>query len=313
MSTGVALLVDHGYAVLFVYVLVALLGAPLPATPLLVTAGALVATGRLAMGPALGVVVVACLLADSAWYCLGRARGDKVLHVLCRIALEPEACVRKSEDAIARYGPRFLLVAKFLPGVGLMAAPTAGQSKLRYLRFAAFDAVGALLWAGSYILLGCLLAHSIERNARFLHLAARFAVLVLVGAAVSLFLARLVRRHRFRRRFAAARITPEELRRRMQMGEPVYVIDLRHPTRVATDGGSLPGSVHLTPDQVIAHRDQIPTDRDIVVFCNCPGEATAAQVAVRLRDFGFARVYPLQGGLDAWQRSGYPLDVARSV
>lgn len=99
----------------------------------------------------------------------------------------------------------------------------------------------------------------------------------------------------------------------MDLGEPFYVVDLRHPARVATDGRSLPGSVHLTPDQVIARRDRIPTDRDIVVFCSCPGEATAAQVAVRLRDLGVARVYPLQGGIDAWQRSGYPLDVARSV
>jgi membrane protein DedA with SNARE-associated domain/rhodanese-related sulfurtransferase len=313
MSSDVALLIDHGYAVLFMYVLVSLLGAPLPSTPLLVTAGALVATGRLGMGRAVGAVVVACLLADSAWYYLGRARGDKVLRVLCRIALEPEACVRRSEDAIARYGARFLLVAKFLPGVGLMVAPTVGQSRLPYVRFVAFDAAGALIWAGTYILVGRLLGQTIEHSASLFHLAARFAGLALVGAVVGLLLVRLVRRRRFRRRFAARRITPEELRRRMELGEPFYVVDLRHPTRVAADGRSLPGSVHLTPDQVITHRDRIPTDRDIVVFCNCPAEATAAQVAVSLRGFGFARVYPLQGGLDAWQRSGYPLEVGRSV
>jgi rhodanese-related sulfurtransferase len=193
-----------------------------------------------------------------------------------------------------------------------MAAPTVGQSRLRYFRFVAFDAVGALIWAGTYILLGRLLGRTIEHNADLFQLAARFAGLALVGAVVGLLLVRIVRRRRFRRRFAAARITPEDFRQRMERGESFYVVDLRHPARVAADGRSLPGSLHLTPDQVIAHRDRIPTDRDIVLFCNCPGEATAAQVAVRLRELGFARVYPLQGGLDAWQRSGYPLDLVEA-
>ncbi|HEV3189775.1 MAG TPA: VTT domain-containing protein [Polyangiaceae bacterium] len=309
MSPAVAVLVEHRYAVLFGYVLVSQLGAPLPSPPLLVAAGALAATDRLGMGQALGTVVVACLLADSAWYCLGRTRGGNVLRFLCRISLEPETCVRNAEDGIARYGALFLLGSKFFPGLGLLAAPTAGQSKLSYASFLAFDAAGAVVWAATYIFLGRFLGSTLEHNERLFHLTARFAVLAFAGAIVALLVGRLVRRSRFRRRFATLRITPAELKKRMDRGEAVYVVDLRHPRNVAADGRSFPGSVHLTPQQVIARREQIPTDRDIVVFCNCPREAAAAQVAVRLRHFGFAHVYPLEGGLDAWQRAGYPVDV----
>jgi membrane protein DedA with SNARE-associated domain/rhodanese-related sulfurtransferase len=309
MRPAVALLVEHGYAVLFGYVLASQLGVPLPSPPLLVAVGALAAAGRLGMGQALGTVVVACLLADSAWYCLGRTRGGNVVRLLCRISLEPEACVRKAEDGIARYGALFLLGSKFFPGLGLFAAPTAGQSKLPYASFLAFDAAGAVLWAGAYILVGRFLGRTLELNEHLFHLTARFAVLAFVVALVGLLVVRLERRSRFRRRMATLRITPEELRRRMDLGEPVYVVDLRHPMNAAADGRSFPGSVHLTPEQVIARRDQIPTDRDIVLFCNCPREAAAAQVAVKLRHFGFARVYPLQGGLDGWQRAGYPVQV----
>jgi len=311
-STG-TLLSDHRYTVLFSYVLISQLGAPVPSTPLLVTVGALAAAGRFGMGQALGTVAVACLVADSAWYLLGRARGAKAIRFLCRISLEPEACVRRTADGLARYGARLLLVSKFLPGLGLLAASTAGQSKLRYASFLVFDAVGSLVWAGAYILVGRFLGRTLEHNERLLHVAARFAGVAFVAAAVGLLIGRLVRRHRFRRRFATARITPADLRRRMDLGEPFYVVDLRHPMTAASDGRSFPGSLHLTPEQVMDHRDQIPTDRDVVLFCDCPREAAAAQVAVRLRDFGFMRVYPLEGGLDAWQRAGFPLHLGPSV
>jgi membrane protein DedA with SNARE-associated domain/rhodanese-related sulfurtransferase len=309
MSPTVALLVHHRYAVLFGYVLISQLGAPLPSAPLLVTVGAMAATGRLGTGPALGTVVVACLLADSVWYYLGRVRGGQVVRALCRVSLEPEACVRRTEDGLARYGVLFLLFSKFLPGLGLLAAPTAGQSRLRFGSFLGVDAAGALVWAGAYVLVGQFLGSTLEHNQRLVNLAARFAGAAFVAALVGLLAVRLVRRALFRRRFATARITPAELRRRMDLGEPFFVVDLRHPMSLATDRRSFPSAVHLTPDQVMAGRDKIPTDRDVVLFCDCPREAAAAQVAVRLQRSGVPRAYPLEGGLDAWQRAGYPLHV----
>jgi membrane protein DedA with SNARE-associated domain/rhodanese-related sulfurtransferase len=307
VSTATTLLVGHGYVVLFVYVLVSQLGAPLPSGPLIMAAGALGATGRIGIGAAVAVVVSASLCADTLWYHLGRTRGSRVVRILCRISLEPEACVRTTENAVGRYGAPFLLVAKFVPGLGLMAAPVAGQTRMRYLRFVAFDSTGALLWACTYVSLGLFLGEWIERNGHLFRLAARFAVVAVVGAIFGLLAIRLIRRRRFRRLLATSRITPVELKSRMDLGERIYVVDLRHPALLGTERYSLPGAVHRTPDEVMARRDLMPKDCEIVLFCDCPGEASAALVAMTLQKSGFERVRPLQGGLDGWKHAGYPV------
>jgi membrane protein DedA with SNARE-associated domain/rhodanese-related sulfurtransferase len=293
--------------VLFAYVAVSQLGVPMPSGPLILAAGALAATGRIGFSAAVAVVVLASLCADTVWYGFGRARGARVVRVLCRISLEPEACVRQTRDAFARYGARFLLVAKFLPGVGLMAAPVAGQTRMRYGLFAVLDATGALLWACAYASLGFLLGERIERNAQLLQGAARFGAAILLAAAAVALAIRLERRRRFRQRVTRERITPQELKSRMDLGEPVYVVDLRHPPAIGEESHTLPGAVHLTPDEVIARKNLIPRDREIVLFCDCPGEASAAWVAAALRTNGFTRARPLQGGLDGWKLAGYPL------
>jgi membrane protein DedA with SNARE-associated domain/rhodanese-related sulfurtransferase len=307
ISTALALLVHHGYAVLFVYVLASQLGLPLPSAPLLVAAGALAATGRLGMGPAMGAVVLASLIADSTWYILGRLRGSKVIRLLCRMSLEPTVCVRRTEGALARYGARFLLVAKFFPGLGLMAAPTAGQSRLRYVHFLAFDAAGACVWAGTYILIGRFVGRRLEHHAHAIQGAAHFAVLAFLCAVGGWLVIQLTRRRRFRRRFAMARITATDLKKSMDRGEALCLVDLRDPMHLGAHRRTLPGAVHLSPDELLARRDRIPTDVDVVLFCSCPEEATAVQVATDLRRLGLARVYPLQGGLDEWVQAGYPL------
>jgi rhodanese-related sulfurtransferase len=51
----------------------------------------------------------------------------------------------------------------------------------------------------------------------------------------------------------------------------------------------------------------IPRDREIVLFCSCPNEATAAQMALRLRNLGITRIRPLAGGLAGWRDRGFPL------
>jgi membrane protein DedA with SNARE-associated domain/rhodanese-related sulfurtransferase len=307
VSSTVTLLVDHGYAVLFVYVLLSQLGAPMPSGPLIMSAGALAAAGRIGFAPTVAIVVLASACADTLWYQLGRTRGARVVRVLCRVSLEPEACVRRTRDAFGRYGARFLLVAKFLPGVGLMAAPVAGQTKMRYGLFVALDSAGALVWAGTYASLGFFLGERIERNARLLQASARFGVVILLGAVVAALAIRLVRRRQFRRKVTSARITPRELKARMDLGEAFYVVDLRHPLGLGDENQSLPGAVHFTPDQVIARKDLIPKDREIVLFCDCPGEASAAFVATALQSSGFPRARPLEGGLDGWRLAGYPV------
>jgi membrane protein DedA with SNARE-associated domain/rhodanese-related sulfurtransferase len=307
MSTAVPLPLAHGYFVLFVYMFVAQLGIPLPALPLVVAAGAFSAVGRIGAAPAMGVVLVASLCADTVWYRLGRTRGGAVLRMLCRVSLEPEACVRRTQDALGRYGPRLLLFAKFFPGLGLMAAPLAGRTGMRFARFLAFDAAGVLLWASAYGSLGMFLGGWVEKNGLWLGKTARLGAAAVVAAALGLVVVRVLRRRRFRRLLAMPRITVTELKMRLDRGEPVFVVDLRHALLVEADRNSLPGAVHLTPAQLLERKDAIPKDREIVLFCDCPGEASAALAAANLQRSGFPRARPLEGGVEEWKRAGYAL------
>jgi membrane protein DedA with SNARE-associated domain/rhodanese-related sulfurtransferase len=296
--------VGFGYAAVFLYVLLSQLGVPVPAAPMMLAVGALAATGRIVLAPAAAAVVLACLCADTLWYGLGRTRGRRVVRFLCRLSLEPGSCVQRTDVALHRYGPRFLLVSKFIPGLGLMAAPVAGESGTPYARFIVFDAVGALLWASTYLLLGRLFGGVLERNARVLHLVARFGGGALLLAVLALVASRLVRRSRFRSQLTSIGISPSDLKSRMDLGEAFYIVDIR-PRAHGRRSESLPGAIHLTSDEAIA--GAAPTDREVIVLCDCPGDAGSALVATRLRSRGLEHAQHLVGGLDAWTRAGYPL------
>src|SRR6202166_801730 len=135
MHRTLEFLLHHGYVVLLGWVFAEQIGLPLPSMPLLLAAGALAGTGHLSFFASLLYVMLAALAADSIWYQLGRRKGIRVLQLLCRISLEPDSCVRRTEISFARNGPRVLLGAKFIPGLNAMAAPLAGIIKMGWRKF----------------------------------------------------------------------------------------------------------------------------------------------------------------------------------
>jgi membrane protein DedA with SNARE-associated domain len=139
LNTIVQFVVKHGYPILFAALFVHQIGLPLPGPLFLLVAGALVAAGKLGLLPALGLAVIACVLADWAWYEAGRRRGDKVLHFIRRLARDPDAHDRRAKETFARYGLPLLVLAKFVPGLDAVAPPLAGISRTSRLRFLAFD------------------------------------------------------------------------------------------------------------------------------------------------------------------------------
>src|SRR5215472_7515434 len=148
MTETTQFLIAHGLPLVFGAVFVEQMGLPLPALPWLLAAGALAATGKFNLLLGLVVTVLACLIADAVWFYLGRFRGNQVLALLCRISLEPDSCVRRTQNVFTRYGLRGVLVAKFLPGMSTVAPPLAGMSGIGAGRFLFVDGVGALLYAG---------------------------------------------------------------------------------------------------------------------------------------------------------------------
>ena len=135
MHHFVDFLLRHGYSVVFAFVLAEQIGLPLPATPILLAMGALAGLGRLSFLAALALGVVASLIGDCLWYWLGRKRGYSVLNLLCRIALEPDSCVRQTENVFSRFGAGSLLFAKFVPGLSTAAPPLAGLFRMPLWRF----------------------------------------------------------------------------------------------------------------------------------------------------------------------------------
>lgn len=267
MSETLEFVVRHGYLVLFVWMVADQLGVPIPAIPILLAAGAVAGAGRLSLSLILLVSIVASLLADTLWYEIGRRKGVRVLNFLCRVSLEPDSCVRRTEQVFGRYGARSLLISKFVPGLTTAAPPLAGIFGMRLPRFLAFAGLGALLYAGAFVGLGYLFRAQLERLAAAALALGEWALLLVAGGLALFILGKLWQRRRFLHRLRTARITPEELKERLDRGEPIVVVDLRHALDLDAEPHHIPGALHLTPDEIDLRHDEIPRDRDVVLYC----------------------------------------------
>jgi membrane protein DedA with SNARE-associated domain/rhodanese-related sulfurtransferase len=308
MALPTQVLLAYGYLLLFAWVLVEQLGIPLPATPVLLAAGALSADRKVSFTVALLAGLIACLISDSTWFFIGRRYGHHVLRILCKLSMEPTVCVRKTQDSFGRRRGTTLLYAKFIPGLATLAAPVAGQNGMGYLSFLAFDTIGATLWMTALLTAGRLFGDALKRDPSLFNWVGRFSGALLVIGILGFFIARLYRRRRLLSRLVKARLEPEELKRQLDAGERVYIVDLRHPLELIPDPFTLPGALHVSPEALEARVHEIPRDRDVVLYCTCPSEATAAKTAMRLHKLGIERVRPLRGGFDEWKKLGYPMD-----
>jgi membrane protein DedA with SNARE-associated domain/rhodanese-related sulfurtransferase len=294
----------EGYALLFLWVLAEEAALPIPSIPLLIAVGALVRLGRMNGAAAIACCVAGALIADSVWFHFGRKRGKRVLRFLCRISLEPDSCVRHTEKAFLKYGLKTLLIAKFVPGLSAVTAPLSGDSGVGIIRFLALDALGVVIWSAVYIGVGYIFSGQLELAFDYIQrLGSGFVVLV-VGLLAGWILWKFIQRRRFLRQIEMARITPEELRDRVDAGEEVCIVDLRTGdlrARPEGDSSGFPSVVRVSVEDLAANSEQIPRDREIVLFCSCPNEASSARAALLLRSRGFTKVRPLRGGADAWE------------
>lgn len=260
-------LIHHGHVVLFVWVLTEQLGVPVPAMPLLLAAGALAGAGRMNFFAALMFATLGALTADSVWFQLGRHRGIKILQLLCRISLEPDSCVRRTEGIFSKQGARSLLVAKFLPGLGLVTPPLAGIFHMRFRRFLLFDGLGSLLWASSFLGLGYTFSGEIERVAERLISLGGWFVVLLVGALAAYIGYKFVARQRFLRELRIARITVDELKAKIDAGNQVTIVDLRHSIDFEAEPETIPGAVHMEAKELEEKNDRLPRDGEVVLYC----------------------------------------------
>lgn len=263
----IAYLAAHGYAVLFFWVAAEQLGAPVPAAPILLAAGVLSATGQLSIRAAFVVAVIACLIGDTTWYTIGKSKGTAVLRTLCRISLEPDSCVRKTSDFISRHGARSLLISKFLPGIGAVAVPLTANSGVSGAEFLLYDLLGIAFYAGAYLVAGFVLGGRIDRLEMFAGTLKMIAAGVALAGTAGILAWRLHQREKFLSDLRMARIDPDAVLSMIQNGEQPYIVDLRHTLDVLPDPRVIPGALRMSPDEVAARHDEIPRDREIILYC----------------------------------------------
>lgn len=308
MNEALEFLSRHGAVVLFVAVFVEQLGVPLPAAPWLMAAGALSAAGAANCFVAVCAAAMGSVTADVIWFYLGRTRGNRVLKFLCRISLEPDSCVRQTLDVFDRYGMRAVVAAKFVPGLSTLVAPMAGSSGMSAPRFFFFDVVGCFLYAGCFILLGALFSHQLEQIMDALSGLGHGALFVVVGLAILYIGNKHLQRRRLLRKLQMAKITVDELRKKQEAGDNPVILDLRSRLELAQSPMLIVGAIQMHMDQVSDRHEEIPRDRDIVLYCSCPNEESSARVALSLHRKGILRVRPLLGGIEAWQKRNYPME-----
>jgi len=266
MHDAVQFLIRHGYLLVFLWILAEQAALPLPSQPLLLACGALGRSGELNLVLVLLCGVLACVVADNVWFQLGRHRGAKILRFICRIALEPDSCVRRTENVFLKYGMRSLLVSKFIPGLNAVAAPLAGSSRASLRRFLLFDSLGSLIWIGSYVCIGYIFSGQLETAAAYVARMGSGLIVIIVGLLVVWIAWKYVQRRRFLRKLAVSRITAEELRDRLRAGEDVVIIDVR--SGLESEVGQVPGALRISSEELAARHQEIPRDREIVLFCS---------------------------------------------
>jgi membrane protein DedA with SNARE-associated domain len=267
MHSTLEFLIKHGYMVLLAWVFAEQLGLPVPSLPVMLAAGALAGTGHLSFWTSLLLVAVGALTADSIWYVLGRKKGIRILQFLCKISLEPDSCVRRTEGIFSKQGARSLLLAKFIPGLSTVAPPLAGIFHMRARKFLLYDALGSVVWGLSILGAGYIFSEQIERIAESAaKLGSGLGVLVIGGLAAYIAW-KFISRQRFLRELRIARITAEELKVKLDANEELVIVDLRHSMDFEADPETIPGAFRMDAKELEEKNDRLPRDREVILYC----------------------------------------------
>jgi membrane protein DedA with SNARE-associated domain/rhodanese-related sulfurtransferase len=300
MRDLIPLLIAHGALIVFLITLAARVGAPVPAAPLLVVAGGVAMAGQMSLLACLVVSVIANVLGDAVWYQAGRWRGHRVMKLLCKISLSPDTCVRQSEGILSKWGGSSLIAAKFLPGISVVAAPMAGALGMTWKRFIAYDVGAALIWTSVFLAIGVVFAGQIVVVLDFMTEFGTIAAVVIAIVLTTMIIYRYLRRRWMLSDRYAPRIAVNELRELIRRGESPIVIDVRSSVAMLQDGRRVPGAIVATLAQLPTTFLELPRDREVVLYCNCPNEVSALRGVRILADLGHHRARALHGGLDAW-------------
>jgi membrane protein DedA with SNARE-associated domain/rhodanese-related sulfurtransferase len=307
MDAILAELLRHGVALVGLNVLLQQLGLPIPSVPTMMVAGALALDGRISGAGAFAIAVAASVVADLLWFAGGRRFGYRVLKLLCRMSLSPDACVRQTEGIFERWGFYSLVVSKFVPGFSTVAPPMAGALRMRLPQFLLATVASAALWVGAAMGAGALFRREIEWLLGWMSRHAALAGVVLGALLASYVAYKAWQRWKLARHVEGAMIGAAELAARLTGTAPPLVVDvgsrLAHQSRP-----HIPGAVLLDLDAIGGGSAAFAAERSIVFYCGCPNEVSAKRATQILLARGHRDVRALAGGLDGWMAAGHPVE-----
>lgn len=308
------LIAGHVYFLTLLVVFLGSLGIPTPASVALLALGAAAHFGQFNLLWVLPTIWLTAALGDTLLYLGGRYSGWWLLALLCRLTTNPEQCIFRSADYFYRRGPRTLLFAKFIPGLGAMAAPLAGSLNMRLFRFLRLDITGAAIYSTAWVLTGYLFSsfiHAIEGwMARAGHIVLWVLLLVVAGYAISWIIFTLKSR-RFRK---IERINAGELQERLQEMSPdklVVIADVRSHGYYDPGMQRIKNSIRVEPnrleEELLALREFMAPECEIYLYCSCLREATSVRVAYMLNQQN-CQTKVIDGGLRGWVKAGGELE-----
>jgi membrane protein DedA with SNARE-associated domain/rhodanese-related sulfurtransferase len=297
---------QHAVWVVFFHILLTQIGVPLPVVPTLMTAAALAGQGTYPIAEVVAAGLGGAMLGDNVPYWLGRRYGREVLSVACRMSLSPDFCVLRTETLFAKVGAWTLLFAKFIPGFSLISVVMAGATRMSLPAFLVVDGIGKLLFVSVAVALGRIFRHAIADALAVLRELGEYGGLLVIAALALYLMAKWVRRQLFIRQLRMDRITVDELRRLIDAREDIVILDVR-PEYIRAEAGMIAGAVGAHPDDVDTFLADRPGEAEVVIYCDCPNETSAAIAARHLKRAGFKKIRPLLGGIDAWVDAGHPI------
>lgn len=305
------LIQTYGLWAVFGAMLLESVGLPFPAYPVLLVAAAVMPPTAVDIGTVIITGTAGTLLGDFIWFAAGRRYGSRVLGTLCKISISPDSCTRSTTNLFSRYGAMSLTFVKFIPGLSTLAPVIAGANGMPLSVFSLFITIGSIIYMGIGVVIGVLFRDAIGEVIATLEKYGPLGGLIIVVLLGLYIFLKWVQRYRLIRQFHMDRVTVEDLNKLLADEIPPIILDVR-PSEQRSRDGIIPGSILADPNNLNDIITRYALAKEVVIYCSCPNEITAAKFAHKLRQSGFQRIRPLLGGVDAWVQSGRELEFLKA-
>jgi membrane protein DedA with SNARE-associated domain/rhodanese-related sulfurtransferase len=303
MNTLVDLIQAYGLWLVFLITLLQSLGLPLPAFAVLIVTTAVTPPTEASIIMLILTGASGTLAGDVILYFAGKRYGTGILGKLCKISISPDTCVRSTGDIFERYGAPALTILKFVPALSTLAPVVAGVAAMQVAVFVFFSAIAALVYLGAAVTLGAVFRHQVDGLIAALSHYGMMGGLFIVVLFGLYLLFKWLRRYSLIKQFETDRVTVDDLVELIDGKSNPVILDAR-PIDQRTRNGFIPGSVPIDESSFNDIADRYANHQEIIIYCSCPNEITAAKYAEKLRKVGLKRIRPLIGGIDAWAESG---------